>query len=81
MRNSFIDLPAARRVAALRRRAELLQMQIADAVLVERGGKLPLGEARLARRRHRARVDQQIDLGALEFVDHRAGRSPAHSRW
>src|SRR5262245_16069139 len=50
----LVDLPQRLEVAgpccraAFRRRAELLQMQIADTVLVEARRKLPLGEAGLA---------------------------------
>ena len=44
-------------------------MQIADAGLVEPGGKLAFGEARPARGRDRARVDHEADAGALELVD------------
>ncbi len=40
-------------------------MDVADAGLVETGGKLALGEARPARCRDRARVDDQADLSAL----------------
>ena len=39
------QIAAARRLAALGRRAEPAQMQIGDAALVERGGKLAFGEA------------------------------------
>ena len=48
-------------------------MQIADAGLVEAGGQLALGEARPARGRDRARVDDQAHAGALEFVDDGGG--------
>ena len=48
-------------------------MQIGDAGFVERGGELALGKARPARGRDRAGIDQQLDLGALEFAQHRGG--------
>ena len=48
-------------------------MDIADAGFVERGGELAFGKARPARGRDRARIDQQVDFGALEFVHHRGG--------
>ncbi len=54
--------------AAFRRRAELLQMDVADAGFVERGRKLALGKAWPARGCHRARIDQKIDFGAIEFL-------------
>jgi hypothetical protein len=47
------------RIAPRFRRAQALQMDIGDALLVQPGGKLPLRKARLARLRHRAHVDQQ----------------------
>ncbi len=43
-----LHLAGAGRLSSLGRSAELLQMQIGDAVFVERCGKLPLGKARLA---------------------------------
>ena len=73
MSNSFVEIARARGVAAFLRGAELLQMQIADAGLVETGGQLPLGEAGAARGRDRARVDDEADAGALEFVDDGGG--------
>ena len=48
-------------------------MDVADAGLVESGGKLALGETRAARGRDRARVDDQADAGALEFADDGVG--------
>ena len=48
-------------------------MQIRDACLVERGGELPLGEARPARGGDGPGVDQQLDLGPLELGEHRVG--------
>src|SRR5262245_31152168 len=42
-----VELARSRRLAAVLRRAELLQVQIGDALLVERGGEQFLGEARL----------------------------------
>ena len=73
MRQSVSVVAGARGGAAFRRRAELLQMQIGDAGFVERGRQLPLGEARAARGRDRAGIDQKIDLGALELVQDRGG--------
>src|SRR5262245_17167403 len=49
-------------------------MQIADAALVEPGGELVLGKAGAARGRHRAYVDQELDAGVLEFIQHRFRR-------
>ena len=73
MRHSVSSLPARAACAALVGRAELLQMQVGDAFFVERGGKLALGEAGLARGRDRAGIDQELDLGALEFGHDRVG--------
>ena len=68
-----VEVAGTRRLPAFRRRAELLQMQIGDAGFVERSGELALGKARPARGRDRAGIDQKIDFGALEFVQHRGG--------
>src|SRR5690242_6921596 len=56
--------------AAFGGRPELLQMQIADADLVERCRKLTLGKSRPARRRDRAGIDEQLDLGVDELFQH-----------
>src|SRR5690242_20628632 len=50
-------------------RAERPQMQIADAVLVEAGGELALGEAGPARGGHGAHVDDEVDLCVLECAE------------
>ena len=42
-------------------------------IFVERSGKLALGKAGPARGRDRAGIDQELDLGALEFGHHRVG--------
>src|SRR3954463_15128740 len=68
------EIARARGVAAFLGRAELLQVQIADAGLVEARGKLALGEPRPARGRDCTRVDHQLDTSALKFRDH-SGRS------
>ena len=68
-----VSVAATRRGASFRRRAELLQVDIADAVLVERRRELALGKAWPARRRDRAGIDQQFDLCALELAEHRGG--------
>src|SRR5690242_2968869 len=39
----------------------------------ERGGKLALGETRPARGRDRARVDDELDLRVLQFLQHGGG--------
>jgi len=49
-------------------------MQIGDAALVEPRGELLLGEARAAGGGDRAHVDQQLDAGLLQLVQHRLGR-------
>ena len=64
------EIARARRVAAFLGRAELLQMQIADAGLVEARGKLALGKSRPARGRNRARVDHETDARASQLADH-----------
>ena len=46
-------------------------MQIGNAALVEAGRKLVLGKARPPRGRDRAHVDQQLDAGGFQFVEHR----------
>ena len=71
-----VDLPRrvvvalVRRLAAFGRRAELLQMDVGDAGLVERSGELPLGKSGAARGGDCAGVDQKIDPGASELVEH-----------
>src|ERR1700733_11916828 len=64
-----IGLAAARREAALLRRSELLQMQIADAVRGETGGELAFGEPGPSRRCDRAHVDRGADLGGDKRIE------------
>ena len=78
---AFSNSPLRAASAALLRRAEPAQMQVGDAALIEAGGELVLGEARPARGRHRAHVDQQLDAGLFQLVEHRASAASAHSRW
>ena len=73
MRQSVSSFPARAASRPSAGRAELLQVQVGDAFFVERGGELALGEAGLARGGHRPRIDQELDLGALELGHHRVG--------
>src|ERR1051326_5026495 len=59
----------ARRVAALFRRAELLQVEVADAGLVQPGRELALGETGPPRGCHRAGIDEEADAGKFELGD------------
>src|SRR6202158_1403896 len=68
-----IELAAARGVAAVLRRAEPAQMQIRNTSLIEPGGELVLGKPRAAGGGDGADVDQQLDAGLLEFVEHGLG--------
>src|SRR6185369_586982 len=68
------ELAAARRLATALRRSEALEVQIGNTALVEAGCELILGEPRPPRRRDRAHVDQQLDAGVFQFVEHRLGR-------
>src|SRR3954471_9369589 len=71
----FREVAGARGIAAFLRRAELLQMQIADAGHVEACGELALGEAGPARSRYRTCVDEKPNAGAGQLADHgRRGR-------
>src|SRR3954468_1829122 len=71
----FREIAGARGISAFLRRAELLQMQIADADLVEIGGKLPFREAGPARGCNRTCVDDKPNAGAGQLADHgRRGR-------
>ena len=45
-------------------------MQIVDALLIQTGGKLTLGKARLARLRHGTHVDQQLDTRLTQRGEH-----------
>jgi hypothetical protein len=67
-----IRLSGARGEPSFLRRAELLQVQVAYAGLVEGGGKLALGETGAARGRDRAHVDDEIDLRLRERIHHGA---------
>jgi hypothetical protein len=57
----LVSMATTRREPPLFRSAELLQMHIADAVLIESGGKLAFRKPRTPRRRHRTHVDQESD--------------------
>ena len=65
-----LGMAGAHRIAPWLRRAQSLQMHIGDALLIQPGGKLSLGEARLARLRHGAHVDQQGDPCPAQFRQH-----------
>src|SRR3954463_6950011 len=69
----LIEMPGVRGIAPFLRRAELLQMHIADAGFVEARCELAFGKARAARGRDRARVDHEGHLGAFELADDRVG--------
>ena len=58
--------------APFRRRAELLQVHVADAFMLQRRRELTLGEAGPARGRNGTRVDQQCDFCTLELIKHRS---------
>jgi hypothetical protein len=45
-------------------------MDVADAALVEAGGELVLGETRPPRRGDGTHIDQQLDAGILQFIEH-----------
>src|SRR5258708_28952689 len=68
------ELAAARGLAALFRRAEPAQMQIGDAALVQAGRELALRKTRPARGSDRAHVDQELDTGTFQLIQHRLGR-------
>jgi hypothetical protein len=40
----------------------------------EAGRELVLGKPWSPRRRHRTHIDQQLDAGVFQFVEHRLGR-------
>ena len=61
---------AARGLPAFLRRAQCLQVDIADAALIEAGGKLVLGKAATARRGDRAHVHQELHARVLQLVQH-----------
>src|SRR5260221_624355 len=70
-----VRMSAARRKPPLFRGAELLQMHIADAMLIEPGGKLTLRKPRPPRCRDGTYIDQEPDLRPRERVEKRgAGR-------
>jgi len=62
-------------VAAGFRGAETLQMDVADAHLVQAGGKLALREAGFPGRRHGSHVDQQTDIGVFQRGQHAVDRT------
>src|SRR5215831_7913568 len=64
-----VRMPAARRKPSLFRRAELLQMQIADAVLIEPGGELAFRKPRPARCRDGTYIDQEPDLCLRQRIE------------
>src|SRR5262249_27894661 len=69
----LVAVAGARGEAALLGRPERAQMDVADAALVEAGGKLALGEAGTARGRDGAHVDDEVDLGVAQLIEHCAG--------
>jgi hypothetical protein len=66
------EIALARGFASLGRRTQFLQVDIGDAVLVEPGRELVLGKTGTPRGCNRAGVDQDLDLGAGEFAQHRS---------
>src|SRR5436309_3853635 len=68
------ELAAARRLTAALRCPEALEMQIGNAALIETGRELILRKSRPPRGCNRANVDQKLDAGALQFIEHRLGR-------
>src|SRR5262249_21507518 len=60
---------APRGEPSLFRGAELLQVHIADAVLVKAGGELAFRKSRPPRRRDGAHIDQESDLRLLQRVE------------
>ena len=62
----FASMAAARGEPSL---AELLQMHIADAVLIKSGGELAFRKPRPPRRRDRAHVDQEPDPGPRQRIE------------
>src|SRR3954467_5061282 len=74
----LVELPRVRGIAPFFRRAELLQMQIADAGFIEPRGELALGKAGEERGRDRAAVDRERVndegvLGARKLADDGVG--------
>src|SRR5204863_9180823 len=63
-----------RRLAAALRRPESLEGQIGNAALIEAARELILRKSRPPRGCNRANVDQKLDAGALQFIEHRLGR-------
>ena len=68
-----VELAGARGLAAVIRRAELLQMQIGNAVLVEDGGKLALGEPGGPRCRDRRVSTKSLTLARFNSAITAAG--------
>src|SRR4051794_23761299 len=64
------ELAAARGLAAALRRPEALEVKIGNAALVEAGCELILRKARPPRGCDRAHVNQQLDAGIFQFVEH-----------
>src|ERR1700722_9954232 len=60
---------AARGESAFLRRAELLQMHVGHAVLVEPGGELALGEARATRGGDGTHVDERRDARVGQRIE------------
>src|SRR6266436_6410900 len=65
----LVSTTAARGEPSLFRRAELLQMQIAYAALIEAGGKLAFREPRPPRCGDRPHIDQEPDPGLRQRIE------------
>jgi hypothetical protein len=65
----LVSVTAARREPPLFRSAELLQMHIADAVLIKSGSKLAFRKSRPPRCRHGAHIDQESDSRLRQRVE------------
>ena len=63
-------MPGANRIAPGLRRPQRLQMHICDALCVQPGGKLSLGEAGFARPWHGAHIDQQRNARSAQLGQH-----------
>jgi len=68
-----VEPAAACGLAALFRGAKPTQMQIGNAARIEPGPELVLRETGPARGRDRADVNQQLDAGVLQLVEHGLG--------
>ena len=80
------SMTAASRQSPFFRGAKLLQMYVADALLIESGSELPFRESRPSRRRDGADIDHEPDPRLRQRVEKRAsgcvlvadGEQPSH---